>query len=264
MPRVFLRFLLFALLASPSRADNLLFFGNSFTFAAEAPAIQRGGGVPKLVEAIARAKGHDVTTTAITFPGVDWSFHLARFRTAWALRRTWSWVVLQDFSTRPTHLGNIAQFMADGETFSQRIALQSPHAGILLYETWARPPGAFYQTSPGNGFTGPAQMMAELHQSYAQLRDKLAAENPHRPVRVAPVGTAFARCHAEHPEINLDAADHHHATAEGYYLAALVIEETLYGESAKDAPSDFFHSQQTFPPDEGAKLQQVADEVVGR
>ncbi len=53
--------------------------------------------------------------------------------------KTWAWVVLQDFSSRPTHVGNIPQFMKDGETFSDRIAQNSPHAGILLYETWPRP-----------------------------------------------------------------------------------------------------------------------------
>ncbi len=106
-------------------------------------------------------------------------------------------------------------------------------------------------------------MMQELHQSYERLRDDLAAKNPNREVRVALVGTAFERVAAEYPAFNLIAADKHHADAEGYYLAALVIYETLYHDSAVGVPTHFFHGLLTIPADEAAKLQAVADEVVG-
>jgi hypothetical protein len=104
-------------------------------------------------------------------------------------------------------------------------------------------------------------MMAELHQSYGNLCRRLAAENKDRPVRVAPVGTAFARCQKEYPGIELNAADHHHATADGYYLAALVIYETLYHDSAKNAVTSFFQGELVIPAADAAKLQTVAEEV---
>jgi hypothetical protein len=259
--------LVLALLAVASvsvRADDILFIGNSFTFAAEAPLVRLNGGVPKLVEEIAMAKGKSLTTAAVTAGGMDWSYHLAQPATGVALAsKTWTWVVLQDLSTGPTRIGNVAQFMKDGETFSDRIEETSPAAGILLYETWARPPGFFYHTAPGNAFSGPAEMMSDLHQSYGRLRDDLAAKDPKREVRVALVGTAFARVNAEYPAIILDAFDHHHATADGYYLAALVIYETIYHDSAKGAPVVFFHGALTIPADDAADLQQVADEVAG-
>jgi hypothetical protein len=258
-------YLLFALLAAASlsvRADDVLFIGNSFTFGETAPLVKLYGGVPKLFEQIAIAKGKTVSTSAVTAGGKDWSYHLAQPATAAALAsKTWTWVVLQDYSTRPTHMGDIAQFMKDGETFSDRIAKTSPAAGILLYETWARPPGSFYVGDPARGFSDPKQMMDELHHSYGLLRDDLAAKNPNRPVRVALVGTAFARAKAEYPAITLDAFDHHHATAAGYYLAALVIYETIYHDSAKGAPTQFLHGLLSFPADDAAKLQQIADEV---
>ena len=258
-------FLLFAAVTSLStRADNVLFIGNSFTFAAMAPAVRLHGGVPKLFAQIALAKGKQVVTSAVTAGGEDWSYHLAQPATATVLgSKTWSWVVLQDYSSRPTQAGNVEQFMRDGETFSERIAQKSPQAGILLYETWARPPGMFYKLGPGRVLSGPAQMMDELHQSYGRLRDDLAAKNPNREVRVALVGTAFARVAAQYPAINLNAVDHHHATAEGYYLAALVIYETIYHDSAKGAPASFFHGALVIPADDSAKLQEVADEVAG-
>jgi hypothetical protein len=244
-----------------ARADDVLFVGNSFTFGATAPAVQKHGGVPKLFEEIATAKGKQVATAAVTGGGKDLAWHLAQPATEKALgSKTWTWVVLQDFSTRPTHLGKVEEFIHDGETFSERIAQNSRHAGIVLYETWARPPGAFYLLKPN---FGPEQMMRELHENYGRLRDDLATKYPGREARVAPVGTAFARDVAEYPAINLDAADHHHATAEGYYLAALVIYETIYHDSAKGAPVSFFHGEVVFPEDVAAKLQGIADEVAG-
>jgi hypothetical protein len=252
-----------ALLFSPLRADNVLFIGNSFTFGAAAPLVRLNGGVPKLFEAIANAEGKNVTAYSVTAGGKDWSYHLAQPITAQALAaRPYDWVVLQDYSTRPTHVGDIPGFLRDGETFSDRISAALPHAGIILYETWARPP-VFYTGGPGRDFSGPAQMLAELHDSYARLHDDLAKKNPARPVEVALVGTAFARVNSEYPAINLNASDNHHATAEGYYLAALVIYESIYHQSVHGAPFEFFHGTVKFPPDTAADLQAVADEVAG-
>ena len=243
------------------RADHVLFFGNSFTYGAEAPLVVLNGGVPKLFEEIARAKGRDVTAWSVTSGGKDWAWHLAQPATAKALaERPWNWVVLQDFSMRPTHIGNVAAFMHDGETFSDRIAAASPHAGIILYETWARP-AVFFK---GGVFTGPGQMMQELHTNYGNLDDDLVKRDASRPARVALVGTSFARSESEFPAINLNAKDNHHSTAEGYYLAALVIYETIYHDSAEGATATFFHGLLRIPPDKAADLQNVADEIAGQ
>jgi hypothetical protein len=253
--------LFLAAVCLPLRADRVLFIGNSFTIGSAAPVVQHNGGVAKLFEAIAQAKGRKAYGHSVASGGKSWAWHLAQPRTADALAyRVWDWGVLQDESTRPTHTGNVAAFMRDGETFSDRIAVNSPHAGLILFETWARPQ-SFYGPRPGHDFAGPAQMLAELHQSYARLRDDLAQRDPAREVRVALVGTAFARCQAEFPAINLTARDNHHSTPAGYYLAALVIYETIYHQSVAGAPAAFFHGALIFPPDVAADLQRVADEV---
>src|SRR6201999_4349769 len=102
---------------------------------------------------------HQVTTESVTAGGKDWAWHLAQPATDKALAsKPWTWVVLQDYSTRPTHLGHVAEFIRDGEAFSEKIAQNSPHAAIVLYETWARPPGAFYLLKSG---FGPEQMIKE-------------------------------------------------------------------------------------------------------
>jgi hypothetical protein len=106
-------------------------------------------------------------------------------------------------------------------------------------------------------------MLGEIHKSYADLRDDLARRNPSRPVEVALVGTAFLRSNDKYPAVNLNAYDDHHATAEGYYLAALVIYETIYHQSVHGAPSVFFHGALRFAPGVAGKLQAIADEVAG-
>ena len=264
MGLLILRYLLLGLVVGlmglSARADDILFFGNSFTFADMAPMVMKHGGVPKLVEEIAKAKGKPVETTAVTKGGKGFDYHLEQPKTAEALAaKVWTWVVLQDYSTRPTAAGNVPQFMKDGETFSDRIAVNSPKAGIVLYETWSRPAGGFYKLKENIALVGPEQMMSQLHQSYGDLQKDLAAKNANRPVVVAPVGTAFAEARAQ--GINMDAKDNHHATAEGYYLAALVIYETIYHDSAKGAPAGFFKGEVTYSPDVAAKLQAIADEV---
>jgi hypothetical protein len=104
-------------------------------------------------------------------------------------------------------------------------------------------------------------MMADLHASYAKLQDDLATRGPKREVRVAPVGMAFLRATAE-TKINVNAADAHHASPEGYYLAALVLYETIYHESAVGAPASFYNGEWIIPADDAAKLQEIADAVV--
>jgi len=250
----------FAVLSA--RADDVLFFGNSFTYGSQAPAVMKHGGVPKLFEAIAQARGKQVTADAVTKGGKGWDYHLAQPATEKALAsKVWNWVVLQDYSARPTSAGNIPQFMQDGETFSQRIAVNSPKAGIVLYETWARPPGAFFKTKEAGALGTPEKMMADLHQSYGDLAADLTAKNADRPVRLALIGTAFAATKAAYPDILLDAKDAHHASAEGYYLAALMIYEAIYKESVKGAPTEFYNGELVIPADQAAKLQEIADKI---
>ena len=71
-------FILLLAAALTARADDVLFFGNSFTFGATAPKVQKNGGVPKLFEEIASAKGRQVGTAAVTGGGKDLAWHLAQ------------------------------------------------------------------------------------------------------------------------------------------------------------------------------------------
>jgi hypothetical protein len=243
--------------------ENILFVGNSFTFAAGAPPVEKLGGVPKLVEAIAAAKGQKIETTMVSSGGKDWGWHLQQPATETALSaKQWNWVVLQDYSTKTTHMGNLSDSLANAETFYKRIRKGSPAAGIVLYETWARGIGhSFYTgTSTKKSFVDPEEMMTEIRKGYAELKVRLEAIEEGEQVRLAPVGTAFALCQKKHPEINLYSGDIYHASEQGYYLSALVIYATVFRDSPTGATREF--PGITFDSDTSAKLQEIAAEVV--
>ena len=263
MKRGVIGILAFCFTALVLPAEDILFIGNSFTYGGGDLWIVDHGGIPKLVEAIAASKGKIVSTAMVVAGGKDWGFHLQNPPTSVAIKaKPWNWVVLQDYSTQPTHVGNVAEFMKNGVAFYDRITKASPQANIVLFETW--PLGAknaIYSKneSTPQGYANPDEMVSELHKNYAALQEILQGKQLNRQVLVAPVGTAFAHSLREHPEINLYAPDYKHADREGSYLAALVIYATLFHDSPRGASWKF--SGFTLDAPEAKKLQSVAEEV---
>ncbi len=243
-------------------AEEVLFIGNSLTFGGSDAAVAKYGGVPKLVEAIAVAKGKSLSTRMVTSSGKDWRFHLENPATDKALKsKTWDDVVLQDYSLKETHV-TTGDFMKDGLEFDQRIAASSPKARIILYQTWAYGPKHELfkkgQSSP-KSFANPAEMMGEIEKNYAILQHALQTKNPKREVLLAPVGIAFALAQQEHPELDLWVSDSKHASTYGSYLAALVIYATIFHDSPIGATATF--PGFTLKPDEAKALQTAASDV---
>ncbi len=257
-------FLLVFTWTGPLRADDALFFGNSFTMGAGDPAVSKSGGVPKLVEAIATSKGKKLTTEMVAVGGKDFGFHLTQPKTDEALAaKQWKWVVLQDYSTEPTHAGNLAEHVKNAETFYKRIEAKDPGAKIVLYQTWAYAKGNhIFSEKSTKGFANPAAMTAELQNGYAKSAKRLEALEPGEQVLVAPVGTAFARCVEKYPDITLYAGDLKHPSGPGSYLAALVIYATIYEDNPRGAPHDF--GSLAVNAQEAEKLQGIAAEVTNR
>ena len=246
-------------------ADDALFIGNSFTFGGAEKIICQHGGVPKLVEAIAASKKKNLSTLMLTAPGRDWGFHLRQPKTEEDLNaKIWNWVVLQDFSTQPTHIGKPDDFFNNGETLDNRIMQHSPKAIVVLYETWARPKGNPLYTgiSTPRTFVDTAQMNDEVQKHYTELYQRLEAINPPTHVELAPVGLAFERSVEKYPDINLYCSDLYHANTNGSYLAALVIYATIYKESPVGAPHEFFGLSLNVGA--AAKLQEIANEVTSQ
>lgn len=249
--------------ARPLQAEELLFIGNSLTFGDGDKVVLKNGGVPKFIEGIAEAKGKTAQTKMVVAGGKGWDYHLQQPRTTETLAaKSWDWVSLQDYSNRATHMGNVEQFLKDGETFFHLIREKSPRSKIVLYETWARAAGAdvYKGASTPKSFVDPAEMTAEIVKNYHECQRRLnALETGGRQVLLAPVGEAFAKCQAKHPEVVLISPDTKHASAQGSYLSALVLYATIYNDSPLGASNTF--SWLTIDKGEAEKLQQVAEEV---
>ena len=242
--------LLACAMAQASQAEDVLFIGNSFT-----------RSVPGVVEAIAKANGKTLTTGEVVKSSRNWEYHLAQPDTAKALSaKRWDAVVIQDYSSEPTRVGNVDKFMATGEQFYRKIREASPNATVVLYQTWALDEDnpIFSATQPSaKKFANPQEMIDDLVKNYAALAKKLEDLEPGQQVKVAPVGQAFAKCVAEHPEIELIGKDNKHPTDIGRYLSSLVIYATVFDTS----PVGEVPAKVKAKPDVAKTLQAIADDV---
>lgn len=248
-------YLLLVILLPVLHAEDALFFGNSFT---------EGNNLPKLVEAVATSKAKALATVAHTRGGMGWSYHLSGTEATSLLKsKAWDWVIIQDFSTNPTHAEGgkaLETFMRNGQSFYDRIAENSPRSTIVLFETWAYAARhSFYTNEPNKfdaHFASPDEMHGELKKNYSALQALLRAKDPQRQVRIAPVGDAFSKCIHEHPDINLYSKDLKHPSLPGSYLAALVIYSACFNDSPIGAAP-----AEKITPEIAKKLQEIAASV---
>lgn len=232
--------------ARPAKARNILFVGNSFTFGANSPVrryrpdqvtdLNREGigGVPALFRTFAEEAGLDWTVSLETSPGKDLAFHLANKRAL--IDRSWDVVILQGYSTldaeRPGDPGrHVAAARALADLFHKR----NPKAQVDLVSTWSR---ADLTYKPGGHWYGqPIPRMAD--DLDAASRKALAdAPGLHK---IVPVGSAWNRAMRDgladpNPydglafgQVSLWSWDQYHASAEGYYLEALMVFGTVTG-----------------------------------
>jgi len=246
--------------AAVSAGQNVLFIGNSFTYGGNEADVEVSGGVPGMFEEIAKANGHEVTVRMLASGGKSWEWHLGNRATAAVLReQDWSHVVIQDFSTRPTALGDPEGFRRDGERFYRLIRELAPNAKVVLYHTWARAAG--HPLYGQDGIVDAADMDRQLLEGYVELERALEEIEDGAQVLRAPVGTAFARQLAKHPELRILGHDLYHANGLGTYLAAMVIAGTILDLDPVGAPLVFG----TVEIDAAAagQLQGTAGELVG-
>jgi hypothetical protein len=226
--------------AWPCAAATILFVGNSFTFGALSPVehyrseavtdLNGGaiGGVPALFKTFAEQTGEDWTVSLETSPGKDLAFHLEHKRAL--IGRPWDVVVLQGHSLLdPSRPGDPTRHLASARALGELVRQANPKARVSLVSTWSRADQTYLPSGRWHG--QPIERMAV----------ELAAANqkalgPASPVAgVIPVGAAWNRAMAlgvadPNPydgvapgKLSLWAEDHYHASAEGSYLAALVI-----------------------------------------
>jgi hypothetical protein len=132
-------------------------------------------------------------------------------------------VVLQDHSLRPVDRPEeFAEYVA---RFTHEIEAASARA--VLYATWPRHPSArlYREHTTLRTFD---QMAARVGGAYRSAAAQLSAS-------LAPVGPAFERALAVHPELALYKPDATHPTIAGSFLAACVLYGTLTGSDPRQS-----------------------------
>ena len=260
-------FLVFGLMAAPSsRAEdpqNILFYGNSFTLGSGSTM-----NVPEMMQGIILAAGRtspSLINAAVS--GKDFTFHLTRNLRVIDRRisesENWDFVVMQNFSTAPTRLGDVDQHRTDSVSLYQKVAERSPEVTPVLFETWARAPDHdFYHPATLKFPGGPAQMQQEVRNGYRLAAEDIdAASNPGT-ARIAPVGDAWENRNWVIENQNLHGNDLYHAANPGTLLAALTIYATIYQDDTADIDLSDLLSELNLPASYGPTLAAAADHAV--
>jgi hypothetical protein len=182
----------------------VLFVGNSLTASNDLPA---------MVDAIARASGAAVASTAIVFPGVSLEDHWMRGDALRAIERGgWTFVVLQQ---GPSALPDSrVQLRASVRRFDERV--RRAGARTALYMVW-----------PASSRSGDFDAVIE---SYARAASDVGA-------RLIPSGDRWRAAWRRDPSLALYGPDGFHPSPLGSCLAAATIVRALTGRSVQIAPA---------------------------
>jgi hypothetical protein len=231
---------MFAIGAQAAFARTILFVGNSFTFGDRSPVKRFHpervndlnkdgfGGVPALFKTFTTEAGLDFDVSLETSPGKSLEWHYAEERNQ--LRGKWDVVTLQGYSTLDErHPGDPSGQIKGAHELASMLVTESPATKVYLVSTWSRADQTY---EPDGHWYG---------KSIFQMADDVAAANAEAVkgfpdlAGVIPVGMAWNRAMKEsvadaNPydgvdfgKVDLWAWDQYHASAEGYYLEALVI-----------------------------------------
>jgi hypothetical protein len=259
-----------SLLSTVQAANNVLFIGNSYTYGKNGTQ-----SVPDIFDALANAGGQDDPNTEMrAVGGTDFEYHYTDSESKIIAEPPWTHVILQNQSTEPTHVGNVADHMEYGEKLYDLVIANNPDAQVMLYMTWARQAShsIITGTSTSSTFESTDEMLSELVTNYDALAEALIAANPNElPTQVNPVGLAFQRAGANLDSSDPDYIDMYsdgtHANDLGYYLSACVHYSCIY----KSSPVGLFSEAEVIAlglditEAEAAFLEQVAwDTVTGR
>jgi hypothetical protein len=227
--------------------QKILFIGNSFTLGSSdgSEKSEGAGGVPGLFDRLAQAGGQANPTTVMrAVGGTDYQFHAtdATSRNTIA-SQPWDYVILQNYSTEPTHLVDGTHSLADHYTYGtalyQLTLSNNPATQVVLYETWSRAAAHSLITgvSSPTSFASTVEFQTELRTNYLGLANFLNATFPTNPaVTVAPVGDAWEnagglRAASDPQFVDFFSADNYHGNDNGYYLSACVLYALIYGAS---------------------------------
>ncbi len=237
MYRLLLLFcLLFHLTLHADEEKRLLIIGNSYTFCNDLPA---------LIQAIADADHQQMQVDSYTAGAMSLRGFLnsPQHRKGLSMleKGNYDYVLLQDQSQTPAYKPEETL-----DSVQRWSTLARKHgAKPVLFMTWAHAE----QTG------GKVRLLTSMHEDTARTYCKAGIDSK---ARVAPVGEAWRRWYAKHPNAPLHTNDMSHPTPEGTYLAACVIYSTITGKSATSIPVRLKNSPVRIPAAKARELQKTA------
>ena len=162
--------------------------------------------------------------------GKSLEFHSKRKETLAAIDAGgWDYVVLQEYSTKPTdNIGDPKGFKADATKMYDRIKKSSPDAKVVLYMTWARhEKNDIYKKDFKDRTEMQSQLIKHYHdcvENYIPSHSESAKKDD---LLLAPAGEAWQANYLD-KNIMLHADELYHAGDAGKYLNALTIYATIY------------------------------------
>jgi hypothetical protein len=237
---------------------NVLFMGNSLTHGNSGTVTAYNnanvhdfngsamGGVPGIFQKLASDGGwNNLAVNIEAVSAVTLAYHLANKAgviTNSGAYGPWDWIVLQDFSTRPTAIpgaGDVAGFRSNVQNLNGLATNSNPSVKTLLFGTWARP-----DIVAAGSYPNIQSMQTDLTTNYSN------AARDFNLIGYAPVGDAFLASVASGLSINPNVTstpgpgqidlwqfDNWHASTEGSYLAALVFYAKILGGDPRSLPT---------------------------
>ncbi|MCB2222255.1 MAG: hypothetical protein KQI35_17865 [Bacteroidetes bacterium] len=168
----------------------------------------------------------------------------------------WDYVVMQEYSIKPTEIGDPLEFKEDVTWFYDRIKATSPGAHIVLFETWAFQEDHGYY-SP-YAFEDPEDFLSQLHYHYFDCAENYVPNHatyvPSNDISVAPIGDIWQYHQTEENPLYLYSVDNKHQNYTGRYLNALVLYSYIFNK-----PTLGLNNLWLTSPEDAKRLQQTVD-----
>jgi len=195
---------------------NILFLGNSFTYFND---------LPNMVKNLASAAGFSATVSSIAPGGQTLGGHVSSSMGT-VSAGDWDVVVIQDQSQRPSFPEQYVYYniIPEANTIVQTIRDRNPCTMPVFFQTWGKRDGDSQNCADGNyfcTFEGIQDRLTDSYNTFAYVT---------QPAKVAPAGEAF-RTYGNRGV--LFTGDGSHPSAQGTYLTACTMLETIWGVSCE-------------------------------
>lgn len=229
-----------------NKSPNILFLGNSFTYANDLPGtfieLSVSGGYDAYYDELSDGGYH---LSYFADPSDELGADFYEICSNYKL----DYVILQEQSRLPTLEYDTNKEMYPAARILDETIKQAGGQSVFLM-TWAYKDGDDLTEYGIDTVTTREEMQTQLAQSYMGIADELDA-------LLSPAGIAFIRSADAYPEIELWDEDGMHPSPAGTYLAACTLYATVYDES----PVGITYTAQ-LDEDTALKLQQIASETV--